>query len=165
MSSERNTTIGFAERTLRNLEYVSHAFDQNGPGEIHMVAQVMNSLFGLVIVPNQWGYDDTLKKQSLRKDLREQGLPEWNIIQDEPKAGNPKTETLGTLIWHLRNAAAHGRFEFADNPDSPHLEQVRVVAKDKPARSKTINWHAEIQGDRLHKFCRKLAELFVQANN
>ena len=165
MSSGRNTTMGFAERTRKNLEYVKHTFDDKGPGEVHIVAQVMNSLLGLIIVPNQWGFDDNLKKQRLAKELREQGLPEWNIILDEPKGNKPKTETLEVLIWHLRNAAAHGRFEFADNPYSPDLEKVRVVAKDKPLHEKEINWHAEIRGDRLYEFCCNLAELIIQANN
>ena len=50
-------------------------------------------------------------------------MPDWNIIVDNPEDKRPKTETLGTLIWHLRNAAAHGRLEFADNPDSPECQQ------------------------------------------
>ena len=165
MTSGRNTTMGFVERTQKNLEYVKHTFDLNGPGEVHMVAQVMNSLLGLVIVPNQWGFDDHLKKQKLRKELREKGLPEWNIIVDKPKGKNSKTETLGDLIWHLRNAAAHGHFAFADNPDSPRLAEVRVVAKDKPLNGKEINWHAEIRGDQLYEFCRRLAELIIQATS
>ena len=165
MTSARKTTKGFAERTLKNIEYVKKTFDLNGPGEVHMVTQVINSLLGLIIVPHQWGFDDDLKKQNLGKELRVKGLPEWKIILDEPKGNNPKTETLGTLIKHLRNAAAHGRFEFSDNPDSPHLEEVRVVAKDKPQRAKDINWHAEIRGNDLYEFCRKLAELIVQADN
>ena len=165
MPSSRSTTLGFAERTLKNMEYVKHIFHRNGPGKVHMVTQVMNSLLGLVIVPNQWGFDDKLKRLRLKKELRAKGLPEWNIILDKPKSGNPKTDTLEVLIWHLRNAAAHGRFEFLDNPDSPKLEEVRVVVKDKPFGAQEINWQAEIRGDHLYEFCRKLAELIVQANN
>ena len=165
MTSTRGKTPGFAERTLKNMEYMKHSFKLHGPGEVHMVTQVMNSLLGLVIVPNQWGFNDSLKNQSLKKELRKQGLPEWNIIVDDPEDKRPKTETLGTLIYHLRNAAAHGRFEFADNPDSPHLEEVRIVAKDKLFNGKEINWHAEIRGDCLYEFCRKLADLIVQSNN
>ena len=96
----------------------------------------MSSLLGLIIVPNQWGFDDNLKNQRLGKELREKGLPEWQLILDEPKGKKPKTETLGPLIRHLRNAAAHGPLEFADNPDSPNLQEVTVVAKDKPSMRK-----------------------------
>ena len=67
MTSARGKTTGFAESTLKNTEYVKHSFELHGPGEVHMVTQVMNSLLGLVIVPNQWGFNDSLKNQSLKK--------------------------------------------------------------------------------------------------
>ena len=42
MTSARGKTTGFAESTLKNMEYVKHSFEQHGPGEVHMVTQVMN---------------------------------------------------------------------------------------------------------------------------
>ena len=155
MLSTRNKTEGFSGRTRKNLTYVRTAFVPQDP-RVHVVTQLVNSLLGLVIVPQEWGLGEDLKKRT-REDLEKAGLWKWNILRDEPQGKKPKTKTLGTLIWHLRNATAHGRFTFAGEPDSPHIEEVWIIVQDKPPGAKSINWRAEIRGDQLYDFCLWLA--------
>ena len=156
MLFSRNTTEGFAGRTRKNLGYVKSVFDPHDR-QVHVVTHLVNSLLGLVIVPQEWGMDKELKKRTLQT-LAGNGKPEWNITLDDPRGNKPKTETLGTLIWHLRNAAAHGRFEFSGDPDSPHLDKVKIIVKDQPYQDAEMNWRAEIRGDHLYEFCLRLAD-------
>ena len=156
MLSSRNKTEGFSSRTRKNLKYVRTAFVPQDL-RVHVVTQLVNSLLGLVIVPQERGLAKELKKRT-REDLEAGGLWKWNIVRDKPKGKQPKTDTLGTLIWHLRNGAAHGRFTFSGEPDSPHLEEVRIIVEDKSPKAKKINWRAEIQGDHLYDFCLWLAD-------
>ena len=108
----RNEAIGFALRTRENLRYVKDAFDRGG--EVHVVTHLVNSLLGVVVVPKERYFEETFWSVSL-EELTRRGWPEWCITLDEPTKSNSKTETLGDLIRHLRNAAAHGRFTFIGN--------------------------------------------------
>ena len=53
----RNDPMGIEGRTLKNLEYIKDVVDQSpGAGRVHVVAQVVNSLLGLVVLPYEKGY-------------------------------------------------------------------------------------------------------------
>ena len=151
----RNEPLGFAQRTSKNLEYIRQAFDRNE--DVHVVTHLVNSILGIVIVPEQRYSDQPFWSITLEELIIEQGWPRWNITLDKPKKGKPKTETLGDLIWHLRNATAHGRFRFSGDPDSRHLSEVGLVVEDKPIGAKHPNWRAEVGGSELYGFCLKLA--------
>ena len=66
------------------------------------------------------------------------------------------SEFLGQLAWHIRNAAAHGRITFSS--DSRYLHQVTITVEDSGDQGGSINWHAEIRGDKLYDFCMRFAE-------
>ena len=157
MMESRTTTKGFAGRTRRNLEYLKNVYESQTLKEVHVVAHVVNSLLGIVIVPVEWGVHDGLRQRSL-KELSKDRWPKWEITLDEPKGNKSKTETLGCLIWHLRNAAAHGRFQFLQDQDSPDLHKVEIMVEDRPHPSKPINWRARILASDLYEFCLRLAK-------
>ena len=151
----RNEAIGFALRTRENLRYVKDAFDRGG--EVHVVTHLVNSLLGVVVVPKERYFEETFWSVSL-EELTRRGWPEWCIILDEPTKSSSKTETLGDLIRHLRNAAAHGRFTFIGNADSRYLSEVGLRVEDAPPRVQSSNWRAEISGSDLYQFCFFLAD-------
>ncbi len=148
----RNKPIGFAQRTRKNLEYVSNARSRNE--DVHIVTHLVNSMLGIVVVPHQH-YSKMAFWSVTLKELR---WPKWDITLDVPKRGKPKTKTLGHLVWHLRNAAAHGRFEFIGEQDSRNLSEVGLVVHDAPGEGQEPNWQAEIGGPDLYRFCLLLAE-------
>ena len=80
------------------------------------------------------------------------------VSKDKPWKSGPKTKKLIHLIWHLRNATAHGRFRFDGVPDSPLLQKVTVIVEDKHPESSVINWRAHIGGKELYEFCIYLAK-------
>lgn len=162
MFETRNTAKGFAQRTRKNLQLVRQAREKTPMDyDFHVVTHLVNSLLGLVVVPQERHHKDPLWDVELT-DLEEQGWPKWRILKDQLGTANPKTWTkmtsLGRLTNHLRNAAAHGRFEFTDEPDSRHLSRVTLIVKDAPGPNQPINWRAEISCEDLYLFCLLLAK-------
>lgn len=148
----RNKPVGFAQRTRKNLEFISDAFDHGQ--DVHVVAHLVNSLLGIVIVPKARYSKQEFWSISL-EELSRRGWPKWNITLDDPKN---KTKTLRHLVRHLRNAAAHGGFEFTGDPDSRYLSEVGLTVQDRPGENSKPNWRAEIEGLELYRFCLLLAE-------
>ena len=151
----RGEAIGFALRTRKNLEYVRHAFDSEE--DVHVVTHVVNSLLGIVVVPKERYFEESFWSINL-EELTKRGWPKWDVTIDEPPKNGSKTETLGDLIRHLRNAAAHGRFRFSGKPDSRHLSELGLIVEDASSRNRKPNWRAEIAGDGLYQFCLLLAD-------
>ena len=160
----RNTTEGFAIRTLKNLNYIKEAWEKdrdevNGP---HVVAQLGNSLLGLVVMPREDKKEKKLNAamKKLKLHIAEsEWCSIWDIKQDTYEK---KTKTLFVLITHLRNAAAHRRIVFSS--DKRELSEVTFAFEDQheeKAKGIIENWRAEIGGLELHRFCCKFAE-FIQ---
>ena len=143
----RNSTLGFALRTRKNLDFVKDAFE-NGE-DVHVVTQLVLSLLGLIVVP--WEHKDTKVKvqQSLKKvvlkDLTDKEWPVWDV-----KTGK-KPKTLYQLIHKLRNAVAHSDYKFEGDPDSRLLSEVVITVSDGSY------WRAEINGQDLYQFCLRFA--------
>ncbi|MCY4365180.1 MAG: HEPN family nuclease [Chloroflexi bacterium] len=154
----RNSALGFVYRTRKNLEFLRKARTMDE--DVHLVAHLINSLLGLVVLPMERHPKDPMWTVSL-EELQEWNWPNWIIIQDEKgEASNTTwtpTKSLGRLITHLRNAAAHGKFVFADNPESRNLSDIRVIVEDAPF-NKPTNWRAEIGGEELYQFCLLLTD-------
>lgn len=151
----RGEAIGFALRTRKNLEYMRHAFDHEE--DVHVVTHVVNSLLGIVVVPKERYFEESFWSTNL-EELTRRGWPKWDVTIDEPTKEGSNTETLGDLIRHLRNAAAHGRFRFGGEPDSRNLSEVSLIVEDAPSRDLNPNWRAEIAGDDLFQFCLLLTD-------
>ena len=111
-----------------------------------------------------------LEKLYLSKTLEElydQRWPRWNIPCGRDTCDTcdtcTETTTLKDLIKSLRNAAAHGHFNFIGDPfvedaDSRHLEKVRIVVRDKYPNDTKYHWCAEISGPDLYQFCLRFLE-------
>lgn len=145
--ASRNDSLGFAQRTLRNLEYIENS--RNSGADVHVVTQRILSLLGLVSFPWHAGLDDRIKSQRL-DTLVQAGWPQWTIILGD-------TETLGILVHHLRNAIAHRRVHFSSDERDGGAVQIEFAdAKKEGARA---YWRAGINGDDLLSFCRRFADL------
>ena len=160
MFETRNQAIGIAQRTRKNLMLVRQAQEtKDGQYDFHLVTHLLNSLLGLVVHPIERHPKHSLWKVEL-EDLGEE-WPTWNKLLDERGGAGQtwtETQTLGRLVIHLRNAAAHGKFTFTGEPDSRDLSKVILIVEDFPLRCKTANWRFEIGGEELYRFCLLLAE-------
>ena len=163
MFESRNTTLGFAQRTRKNLVKVKQAFDERRE-DFHVVTHLVNSLLGIVVVPKERYCNAEFLADRL-EEIYKRDWPKWEIALDEPKRKQKKTETLDELITHLRNAAAHGRFTFIGNQDSRHLEDVWLVVEDRPGKRSKTNWRATIGGQELLDFCLKFCDHIEESVN
>jgi len=147
----RNEAIEFARRTKVNLEFIEQA--KRAGESVHEVTQLALSLLGLIVFPKEKLLLDEIEKISL-DDLVSKGWPKWQITLD---SGKQRTETLGLLVWHLRNSISHGALMFTS--DEQHLENVAVRVEDRPSKGTDPNWRAEISGINLREFCMRFAKL------
>lgn len=145
--ASRNDSLGFARRTLQNLERIEEA--RQAGDDVHVVTQRVVSLLGLVAYPWEEGFDQSIKSQRL-DTLAQDGWPTWSILEGS-------TETLGDLVHHLRNAVAHRRVRFSSDSRDPRDVEVEFTdARTKTARP---HWRARISADDLLAFCRRFVAL------
>ena len=150
MLNPRNHALGFAERTRKNLLHIESA-RQTG-ADVHEVTQLGSSLLGLVIFPREKHLDAHVRDLDWAT-LRAAGWPDWQILLGE-------CSTLGDLIYHLRNAAAHGHVTFSS--DDPDLKRVSIEVEDYKPGASTPYWRASIRGHDLREFCLRFIALIEE---
>jgi hypothetical protein len=150
----RNDAIRFALLTLENLKYIEDTWRANDTGlgnrPVHLVTQAVNSLLGLVVFTCEREYVRFTLKERL-VDLTACGWPAWTF-----ELGDSPETTLGELVYHLRNGAAHARVRFSS--DSPIPSAVRVTFEDAKPPKSHVYWRASISAEDLLEFCRRYAK-------
>ena len=142
----RNSTVGFARRTRKNLMKVMRGFKEGE--DFHVVTHLVNSLLGIVVVPKE-RYSGVQPLSLPLEELHQDDWPKWVILLDDPKRNQERTETLDALVAHLRNATAHGRFSFTGDSESRNLEEVWLIVEDRPKPIPRWDVHfGEIDDDR-----------------
>lgn len=145
--------LDFARRTKKNLEFVekfvlSYPLDSNV--EVFEVTQLINSLLGLLVFPQQRFYSD--KKLDIPlSQLRTDGWPDIKVIE-----GRLREDTLKGLLRYLRNGVSHFNIEFTINEDG-NLSGIRVW--NIPQDSKICDWKAELKLVELKAIVFKFIEL------
>jgi hypothetical protein len=160
-----NVVRDFALRTRKNLEAIDSLVATHG--DAFEVTQLINSMLGLLVFPQQ-KYVDTIPKTPLI-ELKQGGWPiprvrgEFNQVQD-----------LNQLIRYLRNAVAHFNIEFIDDGRG-NIAVLRVwnmlpvKGQDgKPirdAKGKIIerkNWEAELGVNELRGIANRFIEMLLE---
>jgi hypothetical protein len=85
-----------------------------------------NSLLGLIVFSVEKKFVRFIREEKLQ-DLAKKGWPSWTFEL-------ASSETLGDLVYHLRNAVAHGRLLFSS--DSRNPADVRIRAEDARPKAK-----------------------------
>lgn len=138
--ASRNECEGFAKRTRKNFEHIERVRKE---ADVHVITQLANSLFGLIVFP----WEKEVKKRLEEMKLDAPGWPRWAEWEDL----KGDCHTLDRLIKHLRNAIAHGRilFEF----ESPDLDRVVFNFEDRDPKTDQLVWRGRIKGTELRAFC------------
>src|SRR6266542_851284 len=95
------------------------------------------------------GVEENIRTRRL-EELGSRGWPSWDIFLG-------KSETLGDLLWHLRNSVAHRRLWFSSDSQNPH--DVSIEFTDAPSENAKPNWGARIGADDLEVFLQRFIEL------
>ena len=148
----RNTLPGIAQRVQKNLAFITSA--RNMGADVHVVTQLLLSLLGLVIFP----YEElrrqnryALSEISLH-ELQSEGWPNWNFTIS-------KSDSLGDLLFHVRNAISHRRLFFSS--DSRALEDVEITFRDRKTSQAPDDWAAQIPAKDLQLFVDLLSEFLA----
>lgn len=155
----------FALRTRRNLEAID-AHDASH-GETFEVTQLINSMLGLLVFPQQ-KYVDSIPKTT----LAELGRTGWPI----PKVRGEfeQVKDLNQLIRYLRNAVAHFNIKFIDDGNN-NIAVLRVwnMAPVKGRDGKFCrdddgkiiaqkNWEAELGVNELRGIADRFIDLLLE---
>jgi hypothetical protein len=146
---DRNQSLEFGRRTLKNLDFIVHAREDEK--DVHAVIQSINSLLGLLIFPFERSAIDSLKNERV-PDLSSQGWPKWRMT-------GIRVPKLGDLVTLLRHSTAHGNIQF--DSDDPRPERVNVTFTNYPKGQSQENWSGSIGGDDLITFCRRFTSALI----
>jgi len=139
----------FAYRTRVNLNALRELQKANPKADIYEVTQLINSMLGLLVFPQQ-RFIDSIPQIPLQ-ELESEG---WSIPVVE---GNyPQVDDLRELVRYLRNAIAHCNLEFLDDGHG-EIAGLRVWNMRGGRRT----WAAKLSISDIEKIADKFIELLV----
>ena len=86
--ASRNDSLGFAERTKKNLLHIEHAYESGH--DVHVVTQIVTSTLGLIVFPWERMADLKIRGMSITT-LEELGWPKW--AETKPSKGMGQLNT------------------------------------------------------------------------
>jgi len=137
----------FVERTRINLAHIERSLSEGE--EVYEVTQLVNSLLGLLVFPEQH-YFNQIPKIPLH-ELENQGWPKIKVVGEYPPA-----KELREQMRYLRNSIAHFNIRFLTDGDN-QISGVEVWN----IRSGKMNWKAEIYLDELRIIVDKFIDLLL----
>ena len=141
----------FANRTRKNLDFIDQSKENSS--EVFEVTQLVNSLLGLLVFPQQ-RYFDSIPPKSL-DELIEEGWPEVRVEGDFKKH-----KDLKELMRYLRNAVSHFNLEFI--ADQNHqLQGMKVWNIDPRQSGKPKTWEAHLSIEDLRIIVDKFIALIL----
>lgn len=154
----QNLVRDFAHRTRVNLETLRQLQKTQPDLEIYEVTQLINSMLGLLIFPQQ-KYIENIPKTPLA-ELKDQGWPIPKVVDNYPQVRD-----LYELVRYLRNAIAHCNLKFLSD-DGKQLRGLRLWNnKTKTVGGKKIDettWKAELTMDDIEKITDKFIQLLLE---
>ncbi len=142
----------FAKRTLANLDSLKVLRDQNPEVQFYEVTNLINSMLGLLIFPQQAFVNEIPPTPLL--ELADQGWPIPRVIGSFEQVQN-----LNQLIRYLRNAIAHCNVKFKAG-DRDEIIGIVVWNNDTRA-SPRKTWQAELSIEEIEQITRKFVALIL----
>jgi hypothetical protein len=149
----KNLVRDFIQRTRRNLEFIEKAHATDPLAEVYEVTQLINSLLGLIVFPNEQ-YFMHIPETTL-KDLTAKG---WKI--PDVKGDFSQVKNLREFMRYMRNAIAHSNLEFIS--DGYKLSGIRLW---NCTRAGVKNWQVEMKLADLREITYKFIDLILADQN
>ena len=109
MSEYKHFLRDFINRTLHNLEFLEGKHE-SGQYEVYEFTQLVNSLLGLLVIPQQREFnriDDSFIDEQILEKL--QGA----IVRNDYARESNSHNNFKIILKHMRNAIAHGWLEMS----------------------------------------------------
>jgi hypothetical protein len=157
----RTISTGLAQRTLKNLNFIQHAY-ATGQSDVHVITQMLNSLLGLLVFPITDDFHVPLKAVNLTDppDFRalRQSLPEFPELPSLTVTLFGKCPNLSRFFTRLRNAISHKHLTFSGDPDSRSLMDVMLTFKDRKNETEPFDWEISMTASDLERLIRYVGE-------
>lgn len=152
----------FVARTKSNLEKIENIAKSESRVEgdgvvasretsVYEVTQLINSLLGLIVLPQQ-SYFDEIPKTPLT-DLKKSGWPQPLMQGELPEDFN----NLNDLMRYIRNSIAHFNIEFFSD-ETGEICSLKIWNVN---RAKKINWTAQLSISDLKLLLEKFTDLIL----
>lgn len=151
MQYEDELVLDFAQRTMRNLEFIEQNLDEP-EFEVFEVTQLINSLLGLLVFPQQKFFDKT--PEIPLKDLVDLGWPKITFTEHREPRKNLNFYLLRGFLAYLRNGISHFNVEFLSNKQK-QITGLRVWN----IREGEMDWEASLSLVELKQIIKKFIEL------
>lgn len=145
----QNVIRDFARRTRHNLTVLRNLQAQHPELEIYEVTQLVNSMLGLLVFPQQQ-YIRNIPALPL-DELAGQGWPIPKVRGDYPQVSD-----LNQLVRYLRNAIAHCNVEFL----SDETLKIRGIVVWN-VRGGRIDWKAELSLEEIEMITDRFIDLLT----
>lgn len=142
----------FIRRTRANLDFMESARKASPRPEVYEVTQLVNSLLGLLVFPQQ-RYVDSIPAVPLA-ELGKRGWPIPHIVGDYPQAAD-----LRQLVRLLRNSIAHFNIEFKIDE---HRQVRGLTLWNISPRDRKVTWKAELTVADIGVLARRFVSLLLQ---
>ena len=142
----------FVARTKKNLETLRRLQEENPGLEIYEFTQLVNSLLGLLVFPQQ-RYVNKIPAIPLSK-LFAKGWPIPQVVGDFPQA-----KDLNQLVRYLRNAIAHFNIEFTVDEHS-QLNGLKIWNENHG----TTTWKAQLSLAEIEELTYRFIELILESD-
>lgn len=140
----------FATRTRKNLYALRELQRTNPDVRVYEVTQLINSLLGLLVFPQQ-RYIDRIEALPL-EELVSRGWPIPQVIGEYPQV-----EDLNQLVRYLRNSIAHCNLEIV----SDGYGEIRGL-KVWNTRAGRVTWKAQLSTDDIEKIGERFIEMLTE---
>jgi hypothetical protein len=147
----RNVVRDFAERTQKNLEAIEKLQQEQPDGEIYEVTQLVNSMLGLLVFPQQ-RYINSIPETPLA-DLANQG---WRVPVTIGEY--PDVKTLRELVRYMRNAIAHFNIKFIADDVSHQIAGLHLWNMRRGEKT----WETKLKLEDLREITERFIELILE---
>lgn len=141
-----NVVQDFAQRTRQNLEFVETHARQNPDATLFEVTQLINSLLGLLVFPQQRFYRSI--PEIPLSQLSNEGWPSISTL-----VGTSSCNNLRDLMRYLRNAVAHFQIKFIADETTNQITGLELWN----IRRNEENWRIQLTIEEL----RSITYLFL----
>jgi hypothetical protein len=142
----------FTKRTRVNLAQIENSLSEGS--EVYEVTQLVNSLLGLLVFPEQ-RYFHQIPKTPLH-ELEKQGWPKIKVVGECPPAND-----LREQMRYLRNSIAHFNLRFFTNEQS-EISGIRIWNINTRIDSHPKTWEAVISLVDLRILVNKFVDLILR---
>lgn len=140
----------FVRRIYINLNLIEETASKD-KDKAYETTQLLNSLFGLIIVPEQ-------KYYNCLQNIPNKDVPIFMEIKSKIECCDIKTLNYQGFIKHLRNCISHpNHMEFLNNNNN-EIKQIKLI--DKDGNKSTFSIQLEIE--ELKSICHELCGVLIE---